>query len=267
MFDPRSIPESLRSSGLAVAARIEDAGLTASQPSQQMFYDGWLLRYSPGKAKRARSVNAIAAGDLPLGEKIDYCRSFYARVSLPCIFRITPFSLPHSLDEALADAGFAAVQETRVMQLPLPDEDPASIRRESLVALDAANFGDLLGELSGLDAGKRAAERERFARSGLNAAYFAVQDNDRAVACGSVAIEGSLAGIFGMVTAPSHRGRGLASRIVLALLAAARNAGARTAYLQVDAANEPARHLYSKLGFRDCYAYWYRFAPEAVETP
>ena len=267
MFDPRSIPESLRLSRLALAARIEDAGLTASQPSQQTFYDGWLLRYSPGKAKRARSVNAIAAGDLPLGEKIDHCRAFYSSVSLPCIFRITPFSRPSTLDEALAAAGFAAVQETRVMQLRLPDEDQTSIPRESLIPLDAANFGDLLGELSGLDAGKRAAERERFARSGLNAAYFAVQDNDRAVACGSVAIEGSLAGVFGMVTAPSHRGRGMASRIVLALLGAARNAGARTAYLQVDASNQPARHLYSKLGFQDCYAYWYRFAPDVVEAP
>ena len=43
-------------------SRIEDAGLNASAPPQQRWLDGWLLRFSPGKAKRARCVNAVAAG-------------------------------------------------------------------------------------------------------------------------------------------------------------------------------------------------------------
>jgi hypothetical protein len=55
MFDPRSIPAELRSSDRAIAARIEDAGLTASQPSQQSFYDGWLLRYSATRSSIAAS--------------------------------------------------------------------------------------------------------------------------------------------------------------------------------------------------------------------
>jgi ribosomal protein S18 acetylase RimI-like enzyme len=49
--------------------------------------------------------------------------------------------------------------------------------------------------------------------------------------------------------------------LVARLLQHAAEAGARIAYLQVDAANEPARHLYAKFGFRDRYAYWYRAAP------
>ena len=39
------------------AARVEEAGLNALQTQRQLFYDGWLLRLSPGKARRARSVN------------------------------------------------------------------------------------------------------------------------------------------------------------------------------------------------------------------
>ena len=35
--------------------RVEEIGLNALQTQQQLFYDGWLLRLSPGKAKRARS--------------------------------------------------------------------------------------------------------------------------------------------------------------------------------------------------------------------
>ena len=41
-------------------SRIEDAALNASAPPQQRWVDGWLLRYSPGRAKRARCVNAVA---------------------------------------------------------------------------------------------------------------------------------------------------------------------------------------------------------------
>ena len=54
MLDPASIPAPLRQTSDVLAARIEDASLAASQPAQQSFFDGWLLRYSPGKAKRAR---------------------------------------------------------------------------------------------------------------------------------------------------------------------------------------------------------------------
>ena len=64
-----------------------------------------------------------------------------------------------------------------------------------------------------------------------------------------------------MVTAESVRGRGLASAIVNELLRLASSAGARLAYLQVDAANVGARSVYSKFDFRDRYAYWYRMHP------
>jgi ribosomal protein S18 acetylase RimI-like enzyme len=42
------------------------------------------------------------------------------------------------------------------------------------------------------------------------------------------------------------------------LLDRARRSGARIAYLQVDAANAPARRIYDRLGFRDAYSYHYR---------
>ena len=53
--------------------RIEEAGLNAVQTRRQLFFDGWLLRRSPGKAKRARSVNPQFGSSLPLAAKIDRC--------------------------------------------------------------------------------------------------------------------------------------------------------------------------------------------------
>ena len=88
------MPAPLRSADDALGARLEDAGLTSSQPPQQTIYDGWLLRYSPGKAKRARSVNAIGTGRLPLERKLAEVEAFYRRVGLPCLYRVTPFSQP-----------------------------------------------------------------------------------------------------------------------------------------------------------------------------
>ncbi|MBS0324932.1 MAG: GNAT family N-acetyltransferase [Proteobacteria bacterium] len=46
--------------------RIEEACLNATQTQRQLFYDGWLVRVSPGKAKRARSVTAHFGSSLPL---------------------------------------------------------------------------------------------------------------------------------------------------------------------------------------------------------
>jgi GNAT superfamily N-acetyltransferase len=269
LFDPAVIPADLRTSRDTLAARIEDAALTASQPSQQSLYDGWLLRYSPGKAKRARSVNAVAAGALPIAEKLAHCHSFYSRHGLPCVFRLTPFSMPTDLDAQLAAAGFTAAEETRVMALDLDrglEAADGALQDATLRELDAGEFGDVMGGLHGLDAIKRGAERDRFARAPLAGIYLVAVDGGQPIACGSLVVDGELAGIFGMVTLAAHRNRGLATAIVAALLRRARAAGVHSVYLQVEASNESARRAYGKFGFADRYAYWYRYAPAAQET-
>jgi len=264
MFDPQSVPQSLRDARDPIAARIEDASLSVAQPSQQSFFDGWVLRYSAGKAKRARSINAIGAGVLSLPEKFAYCVDFYARHRLPCLFRITPFSRPDRLDRALDVAGFAAYQDTRVMKVALSEATVPDSPQHDVRVIDVEQFTDALGKLHGLDAVKAHAERERFARSAVDGIYLAQFKGDVPIGCGSIAVDGSLAGIFGMVTAASHRGRGIATMLVTELLAHARNAGATIAYLQVEADNTPARRAYARFGFEDCYAYWYRTPPEGT---
>jgi ribosomal protein S18 acetylase RimI-like enzyme len=265
MLDPASIPAHLRANEDQAAnplgARIEDASLAVSQPAQQSFFDGWLLRYSPGKAKRARSINSIGAGVLPLGVKLSHCIDFYRRHQLPCLFRITPFSQPGNLDAELAAANFGAHQDTRVMSVSLSEID-RSAPPEPAQSVSAARFAAAFCELHRLDAATTQAERERYVRAAGRSVFVVRRHGDTTIACGSLALEGKLAGIFGMVTALEHRGRGIASAIVAKLLHEARTAGADTAYLQVEADNTAARRAYSKFGFKDCYAYWYRAPPE-----
>ena len=263
MLDPASIPLSLRQTSDAMAARIEDASLAVSQPAQQSFFDGWLLRYSPGKAKRARSINSICAGVLPLAAKLSHCVDFYQQRRLPCLFRVTPFSQPRNLDAELAAAAFGAHQDTRVMTVALL-EVTRSAAQSSAQSVNVERFTVAFCTLHGLDSAKASAERERYARAADRSAFVVQFDDDIPVACGSLALEGKLAGIFGMVTAVKYRGRGVATAIVAKLLDEARAAGAEMAYLQVEADNAPARHAYSKFGFKDSYAYWYR-APAGSE--
>ena len=261
VLDVESIPAALRSTRDCALARIEDASLTASQPREQAFFDGWLLRYANGKAKRARSVNLVAAGERPLDEKLRYCSEFFARHRLPLILRMTPFSQPRDVDDALAHAGYLAAEDTRVMVGRLDAMNAVRCPDVALVELDGDAFGATLASLHGLDLQRGAVERDRYARSPLPGIYVAVVEGGRAVACGSAIVDGDLVGVFGMVTAAENRGRGLATAIVNALLRRAARRGGVTAYLQVEAGNVPARHVYSKFGFADGYAYWYRRPP------
>ncbi|MGZ5186007.1 MAG: GNAT family N-acetyltransferase, partial [Caldimonas sp.] len=63
----------------ALLARVEDAGINASAPREQLWIDGWLVRFSPGKAKRARCVQAVAPGRLALDAKLQRCLAVYAQ--------------------------------------------------------------------------------------------------------------------------------------------------------------------------------------------
>ena len=264
MFDPAQVPLELIGVGDALAARIEEAGLNAAQPAEQLLFDGWLLRYSPGKARRARSVNAIAEGRLALREKIAYCLDWYAKEGLPCLFRITPFSRPRDLDGALAHIGFVAEDETRVMTLTLAGAAPPA--RHEVREMSVEEFAQQAGRLRGSSAQQIAAHEARLSASPLrlSSRRLALEEGGRIVAVGQSVPEGDLVGLYDIVTAADARGRGLATALTVETLRRAQSDGARTAYLQVSADNIAARRVYEQLGFVDRYAYWYRASVGAV---
>lgn len=259
VMNPFRLPESLLS-------RVEDAGINASAPPQQRWVDGWLVRYSPGKAKRARCVQAVADGRLPLSERLALCAAVFAEAGLPMAVRITPFSRPAGLDEFLAGLGFDRFDDTRVMVAPrcpaLAEPLPAELQ---LQRLGPAAFADAVGALRGSPAGQRAAMAQRLAASSVPYQGWVLRrPGDGAVlACGQSAAEADLVGLYDVFTHPEARGRGLARQLCSQLLAQAHAAGARVAYLQVEADNAPARAIYHRLGFADAYAYHYR-SPEAL---
>jgi GNAT superfamily N-acetyltransferase len=245
------------------AARVEEAGLNALQTQRQLFYDGWLLRLSPGKAKRARSVNAHFGSTLPVAAKIAHCEALYARHGLPMLFRITPFDRPGDLEAALAARGYAAFEETLVMATPLAAAPPmpplaADI---TLTDVDPHDFADVVGDLRGTPGPEREAHRERLAHSLLPKRMVALRAGGDIACAGQIVLDGELAGIFDVVTAEAARGRGHATLACAALLSWAVREGALAAYLQVSANNAPAVAVYRRFGFATLYTYHYRGRP------
>jgi GNAT superfamily N-acetyltransferase len=246
-------------------SRIEDASLNASAPPQQRWLDGWLMRFSPGQARRARCINPVALGRLPWRERLALAESAYAEAGLPPLFRITPFSLPLGLDAALQAEGWWPVDPVQVMVAPAIAADPIAIERPApaglrWMSLAPGEMADSVGALRSSPPAQRAAHAQRLAMAPVPYRALAlVSESDGAVqACGQVAREGTLVGVFDVFTRPEARGQGLARLLCERLLCLSFNDGARVAYLQVDIGNSPARRIYAGLGFVDAYRYHYR---------
>jgi N-acetylglutamate synthase len=243
--------------------RVEEAGLNALQTQRQLFYDGWLLRVSPGKAKRARSVNAHFGSTLPLAQKIPYCERIYAERGLPVLFRITPFIEPPGLEAELAGRGYRSFEDTLVQltRLDRPPEAPA-VPGVDYVVPSPADFADAVGELQQSSAEQRVALLERLAHTPLATRAMVAMAEGQPVGTGTVVLEGGLAGVYSMVTAPDMRTRGIATGILATLLGWAWEHGATHAYLQVSADNYRAISVYRRFGFADAYSYHYRGRPD-----
>jgi GNAT superfamily N-acetyltransferase len=197
---------------------------------------------------------------MSLADKLALCRQVYAAAQLPLYVRITPFSHPPGLDLELERAGMRREDDTRVMvRTDLAGLDAAERRRTRIEPLGHHAFAELVGRFRQSPLAQRQAHAQRLQDSPVPFQGYALLDNEgTAVACGQVATEAELVGLYDVYTLEAHRGHGLATVLCAHLLALARQAGATRAYLQVEANNVAARQVYARLGFTDAYAYHYR---------
>ncbi len=238
--------------------RLEELGLNACAAPGQLLYDGWVLRFTPGQVKRARSVNAVYPSTLPLREKIACCEDLYRSRGLPAVFRVTAFSEPPELDAALDALGYARVEATAVETATI---DPTRLLRSDARALPLPEWVEAIGNLRGSPAQERAQHLRRLEVLPLPLCALALHQNHCCVATGLAVVEGGWAGLFDIAVDGALRRQGLGLRMVNGLLHAAWELGARQAYLQVGSDNGAARSLYARFGFAQRYPYWYRCRP------
>jgi ribosomal protein S18 acetylase RimI-like enzyme len=244
------------------ARRLEELSLNSSAPPGQLLYDGWILRMLRGKAKRARSVNAVYPSTLPLAQKIAYCEGLYAQAGVPALFRITPFSTPGDLDAELAGRGYERFDNTAVEAAAI---DADQLGEASAETMELRPWIDAVGNLRGSPDTHRVAHFARIDGMPLGKCPIVVRDKGEIVATGLAILEDDCVGLFDIITRANAQRRGHARAVVASLLRRAWELGARHAYLQVQEENTAARRLYAQFGFAQQYLYWYRGRPGEKE--
>ena len=215
---------------------------------------GWRLNASAGRSMRINACWPLAAPDRDPEEALDAVEAWFEARGLPPRFKLTDGVVaPADLPRRLALRGYRAVKETVVMLGPTGGEGDPALRvtaapDAAFEAVFTATAGDPEDGRERLDALGRIPAPARFARLDIDGAPAAI---------GCAAIGGGFAGVFGMRTAPDHRRKGLARRVLRALLAEAAGLDARRAWLQVEADNTPAIALYADEGFEPAYRYRY----------
>ncbi|MDR1003098.1 MAG: GNAT family N-acetyltransferase [Oscillospiraceae bacterium] len=235
----------------------EELSLNAHPALQTQLYDGWLLRFANGYTNRANSISPLYPSSLDLHEKITECESRYFSLKLPAVYKLTDHS-DLGLDKVLDDLGYAIVTPTYVMDMDLnslefPTGDCVITSRADDNWLNAyfrfSNYTDNVK----IETAKQILNN---VRSTMICGRILKQGVS--VACGSAVIERGYMALLNIVVDEPQRGKGYGREICESLLAASKNLGAHTAYLQVVQDNQKAINLYTKLGYKTLYSYWYR---------
>ncbi|MGF7034974.1 GNAT superfamily N-acetyltransferase [Paenibacillus mucilaginosus] len=245
----------------------EEWAMNAWPCLQTRAVDGWLLRWADGYTKRANSVQPLYPAHLPLGQKIREAEAFYRRLELPVIFKMTEASEPAGLDAELENRGYALVEPVSIQTLRFGENglpQPAHGEIELSPGLTEEWLSSFLA-MSPSHAPHKETIRRLFAQPLSDCCFAALKVNGETAACGLSVLHGGEAGLFDIVTGPAYRRRGYGEALILHLLHWGRERGARGAFLQVLAENEPAVRLYAKLGFTERFRQWYRVKQEVQD--
>lgn len=241
-------------------ASLEEAGF-ASWPAEKEWRDGgFVVRLSPNLPyKRCSSLNfSQQAPEDPVAAMARAQAAFAADGIRFCV-RQTPLT-PAALTRLMDMENWPATGHSHVMTVDLAALDQARTAAAASSPEPDAAWLEAYASFS-----RALQHRDVFAgvlrRIVPPARYLSIVDKERIVAVGVAVIDGERAGLFGIAVDPAQKRQGLGERLSRHALEEARQRGARTGWLQVEAANAPAIALYRKIGFTTAYSYCYRMPP------
>lgn len=235
----------------------EELSTNAHPSLLTQLYDGWVLRLANGYTKRANSVSPIYNSVLPPLEKIEQCEKIYFSQNTPIVFKLT-HNFSDELDKILESRGYNIVEPTNVMTMSLSG---FSYTSNDFIVNDYADekwlnsyftFGKYTDKIKMETAKKIIDSVQNIKLCGL------IVKNGKSVACGECVIERGYVALLNIVVDEAQRGNGYGYEICASLLGEAVKHGAENAYLQVVQENVKAINLYTKLGYKNLYEYWYR---------
>ena len=260
---------------------IEEISLNAWPSHKIELYDGWLIRFSHNYTHRTNSVTQVGASSIPVEEKIAYCEKIYENYHTPSIFKISPM-IDTSFDLLLEKRGYEIQHTTEVMTMNFTDFhpwEPVSAEyeyygrnsglpsfvvypEEIIVQLQDRITDEWITALFRLNGTTNPTLRRivpsMFKAIPKETIVASIEIDGRMVASGLGIMDREHVGLYAIYVDASCRHKGFARAICNAILEEARKKNATKAYLQVVQGNTYAKKLYTSLGFKDLYTYWFR---------
>jgi GNAT superfamily N-acetyltransferase len=241
-------------------------------PTERAALGGWMLRAAGGFTGRANSVLPLGDPGMPLPQAVKAAEQWYAERQLRPVFSLVGpegFAVTDDvLGNLLASGGYTDVNRTVVMTGPVASLVPAGRGREPTVdGAEAVTVRE--GRAPWPEWWAASDERRRRHRDIAQAimagspdqVLLSLERGAETVATARVAFAHAWAGVFGLHVAPGSRRQGLATALMGAAAAQARDRGIRSMYLQVERTNAPAVALYRRLGCATHHEYVYLAAP------
>ncbi|CAA2100037.1 GNAT family N-acetyltransferase [Variovorax paradoxus] len=239
---------------------IERATVAAVSPEVTEEIDGWLLPFSSGTVKRAKSAVPLHRSAVEPAT-LDRIEDRYdSRQAVPAL-RLADAPCFEELRAELARRHYVGDSPTcvqagsalRMREVATSDAPLADIDRAPDDAWAALFLGEGFDPVDG-------AHRVRMLSRAKGSLFASVREDGRTVAAGAMAFGHGWASVHGMRTDKAQRGRGLAGRVLAGFAQAALARGVERVFLQVDAHNPSALALYRRAGFETqwTYSYWQR---------
>jgi ribosomal protein S18 acetylase RimI-like enzyme len=240
-------------------SKIERHSLDALPALRTENYDGWKLRFANGHTRRANSVNILAAGVLPLEQKVVHCEKAYEKVDQPCHFRLTRLADP-SLDGFLEDRGYGLHDPTEIRIMNTVETKTFSPSGKVILSNQPTEaWLKTLAQLTDQSPAKQATFLKMIELTNLETRFASISSDGKIVSCGLGIGSEPYIGLFEFATDPKYRRQGLARDIVQTLLNDAKNRSIDTAYLQVVVSNAAGASFWGEMGFnQSLYSYHYR---------
>lgn len=235
---------------------IERAGLLAWPGLEEKWDGSWVRRAAGGYTKRANSVQCLDPDDFEDADLrvISACTWMVIRKIKP-VFRITPLA-PFELNATLDESGLQTLGASHVYAMALGEHeaDPDA----HFLPLGDAKFLAAQQKLQAYDAATLEGLKNLTAAIKIPATGVVLTRDGEPVASAIIAIADGIAIAGNVVTDSARRRQGLGKAMMQSGLAWARQGGATSAALNVEAGNTAALSLYSGLGYTHQYDYHYR---------
>ncbi|WP_420175084.1 GNAT family N-acetyltransferase [Luteococcus sp. OSA5] len=226
---------------------------------------GWELHTGGGHSRRANSCHPTGTPERELVLAVEQVTAFYRDRGLQPCFQLSGRTgrgddEPTRLDELLAARGWRLEHPSVFLVADLERADLDRFERSEADAASTVSWSQTPGdEWLDVDPNDHPARVPVLTSA---PAHYATLRLGRPIGIGRVVLTQDWAGLSCLFVDPTLRTAGHGSALTIAMMARARELGARYCYLQVLASNHEALRLYEGLGFTEHHRYHYRCLPE-----